>query len=360
MVDINYIAAQVKENCDISDAKYSGIYSVCGLALRLRDFYRWEKRIEPWGAVPSAGILNWIGEKESKWERIKDNDFKSLEISGNKYPPFETLAINNILKPQGYLYAAGYAHAMKPTFFLAEIRESFQISECNVYILDRELARDLFTAPTLLQGNDIFARRECIRYFLWDKIQEVGQSGKEMLEFALEVYDIDHEEIRVNPDKIKNKLQRLADSELETYIYHEIGEAYDDVFVREEWKEIISSFPYTGIEAFTRAVKDVLSDTNDKGRLRYIIDRKRQGSLGFYVSFLRGFSRLIFPEIISSFWEFRKTGDWDIIEETRNIGHNNARDFAQELTQIYRTGKAMGKEWIKEEINKTLLTPFKV
>lgn len=44
MVDINHIAAQVKENCDISDAKYSGIYSVCGLASRLRDFYKWEKK----------------------------------------------------------------------------------------------------------------------------------------------------------------------------------------------------------------------------------------------------------------------------------------------------------------------------
>lgn len=358
MVSIEHIARQVRENCDISDAKYSGMYSVCGLALRLRDLYKWEKGIEPWGVIPSAKILEWIDKKEHKWEEIKDREFQKLKIDGEEYDPFDTQAVNRLLKPEGFLYGAGYAHAMKPSFFLARVEHSLEISACNVYILGKELARDLFTTPTLLQENDIFARGESMKYFLWDKIQEVSQSGKKALKCTLEFYGINEEEIRADARNIKDKLNELADVELETYIHHEIGEAHDDVFEREEWREIVGSFPHSSVEVFARGVKDVLSDTNESGRLRHIIDKEKIGSLGLYVSFLRGFSRSIFPEIISSFWEFKKTCNWGIIEEARKIGYKNARDYAQKLVEVYRTGKAKGREWTKEEIHRTLLAPL--
>lgn len=358
MVSIERIASQVRENCDISDAKYSGMYSICGLALRLRDLYKWEKGIEPWGAIPSAKILEWIDKKEHKWREIEDREFQNLKIDGEEYDPFDTQAVNRVLKPKGFLYGAGYAHAMKPSFFLARVEHSLEISACNVYILGEEFARDLFTSPTLLQGSDIFARRESMKYFLWDKIQEVSQSGKKALNCTLEFYGVNEEEIRANPGNIKDKLYELADVELETYIHHEIGEAHEDVFERDEWREIVSSFPHSSIEVFARGVKDVLSDTNESGRLRHIIDKEKIGSLGFYVSFLRGFPRLIFPEIISSFWEFKKTCDWGIIEEAREIGHKNARDYAQKLVKVYRTGRVKGREWTKEEIHKALLAPL--
>jgi hypothetical protein len=37
MIDIESFTSQVKRNCNISDAKYRGYYSLCGLLLRLRD-----------------------------------------------------------------------------------------------------------------------------------------------------------------------------------------------------------------------------------------------------------------------------------------------------------------------------------
>ena len=33
---------QVLRNCHISYARHAGLYSICGLALRLRDLYKWE------------------------------------------------------------------------------------------------------------------------------------------------------------------------------------------------------------------------------------------------------------------------------------------------------------------------------
>jgi hypothetical protein len=46
MLDIETLASQVKFNCNISDAKYWGYYSPCGLLLRLRDLYTTEKEIK--------------------------------------------------------------------------------------------------------------------------------------------------------------------------------------------------------------------------------------------------------------------------------------------------------------------------
>ena len=38
----------IKHNCDISDARDNGIYSICTLVLKLRNLYKWEHGLEPW------------------------------------------------------------------------------------------------------------------------------------------------------------------------------------------------------------------------------------------------------------------------------------------------------------------------
>ena len=48
MLQIDDITDQVLENCNIADAQHAGLYSICGLALRLRDLYKWENRLDPW------------------------------------------------------------------------------------------------------------------------------------------------------------------------------------------------------------------------------------------------------------------------------------------------------------------------
>jgi hypothetical protein len=39
MLDLKHLIRQIQRNCDISDAQHGGVFSVCGLALRLRDLY---------------------------------------------------------------------------------------------------------------------------------------------------------------------------------------------------------------------------------------------------------------------------------------------------------------------------------
>jgi len=89
MNQLNDIVEQVRLNCSISDARHAGLYSVCGLALRLRDLYKWEKGLEPWVEDDPSRVLDWIGNKEEEWERLAERDFHKMTILGT---PYEYLA----------------------------------------------------------------------------------------------------------------------------------------------------------------------------------------------------------------------------------------------------------------------------
>ena len=56
-MDIKALREQVLHNCTISDSHHAGLYSICGLALRLRDLYKWEKGLDPWVAWLKERIL---------------------------------------------------------------------------------------------------------------------------------------------------------------------------------------------------------------------------------------------------------------------------------------------------------------
>lgn len=361
MIDVEHIANQVKKNCDISDAKYWGIYSICGLLLRLRDLYKWERKIKPWEEIDHSDLMDWVEEKEINWKKLSEKEFQSIEIEGNEYQPFDLKGINKTLKPEGFLYGAGYAASMKPSFFLAELEESRMENGYNIHVLDKESARDLFTTPALLQGNDIFGRKEPVRYLLWEKVKEVKTTKeKKALKFAFEDYGLNEEKIGAKPESIADKMDRICEEELKSYLSHEIGEASDKVFPDEEWRELIGLFPHTKIEGLVRGTKDLLADTNQKGTLRHIIDNRNKGSLGFYVSLLTGSRKKIFPEIATAYWEFREKDDWSVIEEAREVGYNKAKNYAEKLIEIYRVGKIKGKEWIEREINETILVSLNV
>ena len=58
--ELKSFTRQVLQNCDISDAYHAGLYSICGLALRLRDLYKWENQLPPWEERDSSEILDGI------------------------------------------------------------------------------------------------------------------------------------------------------------------------------------------------------------------------------------------------------------------------------------------------------------
>lgn len=355
MIDIKKITAQIQHNCMISDSRYAGMYSICGLALRLRDLYKWEKGLKPWIEKEPADILDWIGRREEAWDALGEQSFKDLNLSGNPYDPFDIKGINMLLQPQGFYYGAGYGGRLKPTFFLAAIDNSTRINGYQVLTLGKEFARDLFAAPALTQDNDIIIRKMTAETFLWDQMIYVNKSGRVALQYALKQYDLDDR----NRSAMQSSLGQLTEDMLNIYLHHELGELSDNVFQKEDWQEIIAAYPQTPVELFARAVKDVLADTCELGTLKYILSGKRAAALGFYVAFMQGVHKIIFPEIVSALNTFIDKPEWIVIERAIQEGHEKASNLAKEITGIHHKGKqSKDIAWAEKQIICELMKPL--
>jgi hypothetical protein len=164
MFDISSITSRVKHNCDISDAKYWGYYSPCGLLLRLRDLYKFEHALKPWDPIDHSHIKKWIDKKEALWEELEESDFQRIEINGKKYDPFDSGKINEFLTGHGYVYSAGYGNMLKPVFVLSGLVGHVTRGRYRIYRAGRELARDLSTSP----AQDMQRRAFQCLFRIWD------------------------------------------------------------------------------------------------------------------------------------------------------------------------------------------------
>jgi len=351
-IDIQKICLQIKTNCNISDAKYWGSYSLCGLLLRLRELYRAEKGLKPWEGLLQKDVGDWITERETLWREIESRALEDISVNGDVYRPFEVEKINAVLNGAGLLYGAGFGLYMKPVFFVTDIISHKKVDGFDVYVAGTEYARDLSDYPAMLQGNVIIARVDLTRLLLWNRFEELRhKKTKCKLSFAFSQYGISQkDEIG---DGTYEKITQIALSEAETYIHHELGEAYEGRRLGEIWKTFLTSLPHSQSEVFARAVKDILSDTAEKGMLKHIIEKRNAGSLGFYNVFLSGFRKIIFPEMVGAFQRFSETGEWEEIDRTRISGYRTAEEYAERLLAIYRKNQSepeLAAKQIEEEI----------
>lgn len=350
------LIAAVKKNCTISDAHFWGNYSICGLLLRLRDLYRTEHEIKLWEQIPQSDITAWISGRERLWHELEDSPFMNLILNGQSFDPFDVQNINNILSDYHLVYGAGIGIIMKPTFFLAELITKRNIEGFDVYVSGNELARDLSSHPALLQDSVIFARRDAATLLLWDKFEELRlkRQSHTALSVAFSEYHISAED---SPSEHAfEKILAAADNELETFIYHEIGEAHESKRLGTSWKTMLSETRSRRAELYIRAVKDMLSDTAEHGMLAHIIRHNKKGSLGFYIAFLGGFRKPLFPEVIFAFGEFSRSNDWTVIESARFHGYKKASNLASQLLDLFMTKSA--EKTVDTLIEKQFVNPL--
>jgi hypothetical protein len=357
MIDIQTLTPQVKKNCNISDAHYWGWYSVCGLLLRLRELYRSERGMKLWEGIRREDISQWIEERENLWKEFEGREFQDIVIDGKSFSPFEVKEINSVLNKENLLYGAGYGIHMKPSFFLSDLLSCYSVDGHAVYIGGKEYARDLADHPAMVQDGVIYGRLETTKLHLWEKFEELKSKGPDSpLTFAFSKYNITKEEGTM--EELEKRMSELSLSELETYIHHEVGEAFEGELLDNAWQDLLLDCSGTKAEHFARGVKDLLSDTSEKGMAKYIIEHKKEGSLGFYIVFLQGYRRVLFTEIKDAFQRFTSTADWELIEEARQAGYRNAKSYAERLLSLYnqyRTEKEQLLQCIEQDILKGLL-----
>ena len=346
----------VKQNCDISDARDNGIYSICTLVLKLRNLYKWEKGLEPWQEPDSPVLLDWIAAKEEYWETIRDKEFSQIPINGKKVDPFLIPVINEYLSTGNHVYGAGYGRSMKAVFFIAEVLEERVVEGCPTLILGEEKARELSSPFALLQDDAIYIRKEPLRFFFWDQIQEINPSSKVAMQQALACYGLIKDGCSLKKEKLIDVFDSIVNQELEIFIYHEVGESQKNPFDSEVLKKIISVFPASALELVARAVKDILADTHPKGLLGHIIAREKKSSLGFYVSFLDGIRKLLCPEITEASKQFWENGDWGMIEKTRNACRIKIQGIAEKLQDLcIRLDRGESPEELRDWADKNIL-----
>ncbi len=345
----------IRYNCDLSDARFAGHYSVCGLALRLRDLFKWEHRLDPWEERDAAEVLSWIDRKEQLWERIQSDDFVSIDIDGTAYDPFDTTGINACLMPRGLFYGAGYAQSLKPSFVLGRVEAHRRNSGLNVLHIGEELARDLLTLPALSQGEDIVLRKEAARMFVWDQIFYITPSRQPFLRFALKHAGIE----TADPAALQSRFSDLLAGLYDVFVHHEIGEHKDTSFNTDTWRSMIAAFPHSPVELVSRAVKDMLADTGPSGPLHAIIDARQSVSLGFYLVFHDGLGRQLYPQMRAAFEDFARSGRWAAMKEgVRRIHHQAGRDAAR-LMALFERGRARGDlDAAARQIQREFLDPI--
>ncbi len=341
------VLTDIKFNCDVSDAQYWGYFSICGLLMRYRDLFRSEQGLPPWAEFRQSEITEWIARKEARWPELEKRDFKDIMIDDVPYHPFDVFELNRALTPKGLVYGAGYGMYLKPTFFLARLVAAREVTDHTVYVAGREVVRDLFTAPAMLQGRCIFLRREPLKALLWEKLSELTSGRASALELAFLQFGfrpgqaVDH--------AVEQKLDAMAAIYCDVLLYHELAESMEDV---PEWSDIVSLAGDRNAEHYVRAIKDLIADTSDFGPFRMIVEEKDRTALSLFIGLTEGHRKVLFPEIGEAYREFLSTGNWESLERTRKAGYARFQTKREIVLHLYNAGPDKGA--FTERLRKTM------
>lgn len=358
MPDAELVAA-ITRNCDISDARDAGIYSMCTLFLRLRNLYKWEHCLEPWQEPDPPVLLDWIEARESRWEFLANEDFSPLPLDGKTFDPFDVEGLNAALLPHGLFYGAGYGRSMKAVFFLAELQEERATSGFSTVICGRELAHDLASPFAMTQNGIILFRKPPFRFFLWDRIQEAGTHLRAGMLHLLREYGLREGDAPMDRARLAAGLDALVEGEMEPIIHHELGEILEEDGVAPEILHRVGQhLPGSAAELLVRAVNDVLADTHPDGMLGFIAASRRSGSLGLFAAFFDGLRRELAPELAQAACQFFADHDWEAVDETRKSCRTRLLGVAAGISQACRDLDADNAATVAAVLDREFLAPL--
>ncbi|VAW95686.1 hypothetical protein MNBD_GAMMA22-1837 [hydrothermal vent metagenome] len=298
--DINPLLSNIQLNCNIADAKYAGNFTMCIYLLKMREYFRWEKGFTYSSSLPQSEIGQWLIKREALWSDLEDQDFNSLEINNATVDPFDTQQVNKHLVPNGFIYSAGLGQQAKPHFFLGELEQHKIINGYNIYISNKEYARELSAYPAMSIGKDIFIRRESLRRMLWEKLETWRwNKPQNAMASALSYYDFDN--------NVEQALDTMTSVEIETTTLHEIGEIKASEILDSQWHDLMLSLPRCKAEIMLRAVRDHLADS--LSTIPNLIKNNQTASLHFYFANFTLMRKQLFPSLMNEYQKWLETDD---------------------------------------------------
>jgi hypothetical protein len=356
--DVQALARQVKHNCDVSDAVFGRQFSMCGLLLRLRNLFKAENDLPPWGEPDTGVMLAWVARREELWEGLEGSGFAPLHLDGTRIDPFDAAVVNRRLIPAGWAYAAGYGPFLKPTFVLGELADHRAADGLEFLVLGRELARDLSFSPAMRQENLVIGRAGAMPYLFWDRLCEPGRTVARYMAAGLTCCGLDPEAVRARPADFEAAVKDVCRAETETFLAHERGEALDRTLDPDRWREAIAAHPGTEIELVARTLKDVLADTHAQGLLGHVEAVRRPASLLFYLAFIPVLNRLLMPEVTAAGETFLDRPDWEALAQARRRVRRRAQNSARWLFDLIEAGRDRDPDWTRQQVHDRMVAPL--
>ncbi len=328
MNDLNLgaIVSAVQKNCLISDAQFAGDLTMCTFLLKMRELYRWEHDIPLTQDMPKSEVGDWMNERGRLWEGMEQAPFEPLPLPAGIVDPFEVADVNRALAPHGLVYSGGYGRSCKPHFFLGtllrqEMRQGYQI-----YVSACEFARDLDAPPGMMLDDTIFVRTEALKRWLWERYEEWRWNRRnEAMGQAVACYDFALD--------AEAAIQAMTETETESVILHELGEAKVGAELGEAWPNLLAELMRSRGEILARAVRDLYADC--VSTLPGLLERGEPAAIHFYFANLVGMRRTLFPELATAYQAWRESGDLAGLGQVAERGRRRWQDMAGEMLSLH-------------------------
>jgi hypothetical protein len=180
----------------------------------------------------------------------------------------------------------------------------------------------------------LFVRTEALRRWLWEKYEEWRWNRKnEAMARAFQVHGFETEP--------ESALDRMVETEMESVILHELGEAWAGELLGDAWEQLIVAVFRGRAEIIVRAVRDLLADC--QSTLPGLIARADAAALHFFIANFVGMRRKLFPELAETYADWLATGDLSLLAEVAARGREHWRATAFELLDLHaRRGDDVG------------------
>jgi Family of unknown function (DUF6866) C-terminal domain/Family of unknown function (DUF6866) N-terminal domain len=321
------LCAAVQRNCHISDARYAGDYSLCIYLLKMREYYRWERRLGLTVKLSQQAVGDWVAQREDMWRQLEQDDIAPLKIGGRQFDAFDDEGINGELLPHGLVYSGGHGRFGKPHFFLARVLQTENFRGYTVIVCGEEYARDLTAPPAMTRGRLIFVRRESLRRMVWEKIEEWRwKKLNNAMTLALASYDIER--------NLEAALEQITDNEVETLIFHEVGEVIASELLGDSWQEMLRRVARTPGEITARAVRDQLADC--LSTLPALLELESLASIHFYFASLTGMRKQLCPSLARAYQCWVESGDLAELKRSVPNGRRQWLSVANNLLELHR------------------------
>ncbi len=333
-LDIGILINAVQKNCDISDAQHAGDLTLCTFLLKMRELYRWEHDIPLSQDMPKSEVGDWMNAREHLWEEIESAPFEPLPLPGGRADPFAVGAVNRLLAPLGLVYSGGYGRFCKPHFFLGRLRREETRHGHQIFVSDCEYARDLDAPPGMMLDGTLFVRTESLRRWLWERYEEWRWNRRnEAMGRAVAYYDFERD--------TEVALRAMTDTETESVILHELGEAGVGVELGAAWENLLGDLMRSRGEIMARAVRDLYADC--VSTLPGLLERENPAAIHFYFANFVGMRRKLFPELAAGYRNWVDNGSLAGIERIAGKGREHWRDLAREMLDLHaHLGDAAG------------------